>query len=97
MFETCIYISLYNHCILCKRRKTFERIDRTGERNKTDIGATNCNPFERNFNNPFEREYKTTRQIITEPSDYFGLLPLCPSGLMITISQLKQTHVILYR
>ena len=40
------------------RRKTFERIDRTKERNKTDIRATTFNPFERKFNNPFEREYK---------------------------------------
>ena len=38
------------------RRKTFERIDRTKERNKTDIKATTCKPFERKFNNPFERE-----------------------------------------
>jgi len=36
--------------------KTFERIDKTKERNKTDIRATTCNPFERKFNNPFERE-----------------------------------------
>ena len=38
------------------RRKTFERIDRTKERNKTDIRATTCNPLKRKFNNPFERE-----------------------------------------
>jgi len=38
------------------QRKTFERIDRTKERNKTDIRATTCNPLERKFNNPFERE-----------------------------------------
>ena len=38
------------------RRKTFERIDRTKERNKTDIRATTCNPFEGKFNNPCERE-----------------------------------------
>jgi len=30
--------------------------DRTKERNKTDIRATTCNPFEGKFNNPFERE-----------------------------------------
>ena len=42
----------------CIRRKTFERIDMTKERNKTDIRATTCNQFERNFNfnNQFERE-----------------------------------------
>ena len=28
------------------QRKTFERTDRTKERNKTDIRATTCNPFE---------------------------------------------------
>ena len=34
----------------------FERIDRTKEREKTDMRATTCNSFERKSNNPFERE-----------------------------------------
>ena len=38
-------------------RKTFERIYRTKERNKTDIRATTCNPFERKCNNPLERDF----------------------------------------
>ena len=33
------------------RWTTFERIERTKERNKTDVRATTCNPFERNYNN----------------------------------------------
>ena len=55
------YISSFNICQHFKnrhkkRRKTFERIDRTKEREKTDIKAATCNPFERKFNNPFERD-----------------------------------------
>jgi len=45
MFEICI--SLYNHYVHCKWRKTFERIDRTREQNKMDVGVATRNPFER--------------------------------------------------
>lgn len=84
IYYKCLRNVYVYHCIITVyfvNGETFERIDRTGERNKMDIhvGVTTCNPFERKFNSIFEREYKTTRPIIMEPSDHSGLLPLCSS------------------
>ena len=63
------------------------------------IAGISCNPFSKHSVTVVDKHFsifKTTRQIITEPSDHLDRYLYVHLDSMIKISRLKQNHVIVH-